>query len=255
MNNKKSYRFLFGIALFVILAGWLWRAQTSAADPHDEPLATATPTASATPTITNTPKPPATPSPTPTATATATVTATPTSTATATPDTYFNFLPALVDQPPPSPNGCEPSSHIPAYAPDTERELAEVLNAYRQANGEARLNVIPQLTQAARRHAWDMAANEFAGHTGSDDSTAAQRISDACYDWVNVGEMLGVNRSVSAMFRAWSRSESNRELLLSPDLHDFGVAYIYKEGSMNDHYWAVVLGRPASAGALIYEED
>jgi hypothetical protein len=45
-----------------------------------------------------------------------------------------------------------------------------------------------QLTAAARRHTGDMLTNSFQGHTGTDGSTAGQRITAAGYNWSTIGE-------------------------------------------------------------------
>lgn len=126
--------------------------------------------------------------------------------------------------------------------------MAHLINAYRLGSGIAALNEIPQLTQAARRHATDMAENEFVGHDGSDGSSVGDRVSDACYHWVGIGQIIGINDTALEMFLAWINSEGNRALILSEEYQDFGVGYAYNADRVQKNSWVVVFGRPAAAG-------
>lgn len=248
MNGLKQNYLLLILALLV-LAALAARAQASAAvRQHGRfseatavtPLATLEPS----PTVSATPTMPPAASPSPTATASATATPQPAPTA------VVSYLPLLMEIPPPAPQGCEPEPHIPGFLPSNETELADLINAYRQNNGLPRLVVLPSLTQAARRHAYDMAANDLDSHTGSDDSGPPERVEDACYEWVSVGEILGIRDSASEVFNDWIRSESNRALILAPRFEDMGLAYVFDPDSRFQYYWVVVFGRPAVSGTV-----
>jgi uncharacterized protein YkwD len=250
LNKQKQIHFLLILAL--LSAAFIWGAGRSAAGPGDDLPPEETPLA----TPTATPEATGSPAPSPTAEQTASPTATTTATATAvpkaTPEPGVIYLPVLSDMPPPAPQGCQPLPHIPGERQATENEMAAVVNSYRQTNGLHRLNLIPQLTQAARRHAQDMAANDIFEHTGSDGSNPGERASDACYEWVNIGEVIGVNSSVQTMFNAWARSRGNNSLILAPEFEDFGVGYINEPGTRYEHYWVIVFARSESAG--LYEQ-
>ena len=255
LNREKQ---ILTFVIFVLLAAlFVWSAGTSIAGPAASPVDDLPPaeTPPATETLTPTPTGTAVSSPTAEQTASPTATTAVTETAAAeatldpdaTPVPRLAFLPVLSDMPPPA-AGCQPPAHIPGERQATELEMAAVINNYRLNNGLHRLNLIPQLTQAARQHAYDMAENDIFSHTGSDGSIPGERASDACYAWVNVGEIIGANRSVATMFDAWVRSRGNNSLLLAPEFEDFGVGYIFEPGTRYEHYWVVVFGRPESAG-------
>ena len=59
--------------------------------------------------------------------------------------------------------------------------VLELINAERVSAGKGTLSSCPNLQAAAQRHADDMAANGFVGHTGSDSTDATTRILQADY--------------------------------------------------------------------------
>jgi len=247
LNRQKQ---IFSLLIFVLLAAlFVSGAGTSIAGPAARPEDDLPPgeTPPATGTVTPSPTIELTASPTATTAVTETATAEATPDPNVTPTPSLAFLPVLSDMPPPA-AGCQPPAHIPGERQATELEMAAVINAYRQNNGLHRLNLIPQLTQAARQHAYDMAENDVFSHTGSDGSIPGERASDACYAWVNIGEIIGANNSVETMFNAWERTQGNNGLLLADEFEDFGIGYVYEPGALYEHYWTVVFGRPASAG-------
>jgi uncharacterized protein YkwD len=198
-----------------------------------------------------------TPSPSPTATTTASPTvtvtpspastATPSGTPTPTPTAYFAYLQGLQLMPPPAP-GCTPLPHIPAYSLIEEQNITRLLNEFRVANGRPALNIMSHLVHASRRHALDMADNGLNSHLGSDGSTVGDRVTDACYVWNGVGEILGHLTGAQVMAEGWFNSPGNRALILSDEYIDFGAAYYYDPGSRFGHYWVVTFARPLSAG-------
>lgn len=106
----------------------------------------------------------------------------------------------------------------------------EVLNAVNQARAQAGLGPLTMngaLVAAAQRHSSDMAANQFLGHTGSDGSSASQRISEAGYSWATVGENAAQTWSVSAgdVVGLWLGSDGHRANILNPAFIDMGLAY------------------------------
>jgi uncharacterized protein YkwD len=54
-----------------------------------------------------------------------------------------------------------------------EQAFLGLINIYRAQNGVAPLAASPALTRAARRHAADMATNNFIDHVGSDEHAHA----------------------------------------------------------------------------------
>jgi uncharacterized protein YkwD len=165
-------------------------------------------------------------------------------------DQYVSYITPMLNFPQPTPEGCEPLPHIPADSISHEWEIILLINAFRVENGLPELRLMPQLTQAARRHAGDMAANDFRDHTGFDGSTAQERAEEACYELTAVGQILGSHATAPEMIAAWIASAGNRDLLLTTEMIDMGVAYVYDEDSTYNHHWVVVIGRPAAEGTI-----
>lgn len=106
----------------------------------------------------------------------------------------------------------------------------DVLNAVNQARAQAGLGPLTMngaLVAAAQRHSSDMAANQFLGHTGSDGSSASQRISEAGYNWSTVGENAAQTWSVNAseVVNLWLGSDGHRANILNPAFIDMGLGY------------------------------
>ena len=133
-------------------------------------------------------------------------------------------LPLVVRHPIDTPG----STLIPPADPAIEQSIIDQLNQHRDDNGLASLTLVSELTQAARRHALDMAENDFTGHTGSDGSNAGERMRDAGYDWVVWGEIIGWGFGGSAenMVNWWMNSPTHRSIILSNRFEDFGVGYM-----------------------------
>ncbi|MBN2470976.1 MAG: hypothetical protein JXN59_09645 [Anaerolineae bacterium] len=121
-----------------------------------------------------------------------------------------------------------PGMPRPAQAQDAVAwQVLTLVNQARAAAGAGPLSMNGALVAAAQRHSSDMAANNFLGHTGSDGSTAAQRISQAGYNWERVGENAAQTWGVDAgqVVSLWMGSAGHRANLLNPAFIDMGLAY------------------------------
>lgn len=202
-----------------------------------------------------TPSPNATATATGTATqtaATATLAATPTGTPagtpspTAVPRGRLFYFPAAYYQLSPSPPDCIPRPHIPATSLSSEATLTGIFNSFRDEAGLSTLAWASGPTQASRRHAGDMARNGVEGFTGSDGSNPGQRLREACYDWVVVGQIIGWGFADPAVMAAsWLGSPAHTALILDTRYDDLGPAYAFDESSRWRHYWAVTFAQPA----------
>ena len=259
MKIKEPLHYLIILALLFGAAALLLHAQirlvNADGDPNEEPLETAT----GTPSPTNTADPTSTPEPSPTAGPSATPEPSltppiePTGTATIiAPGDNFNYLPIVVDIPTPDLQGCIPYPYVPVYSYSTQQELSTLINDYRLDEGVESLNIIPSLSQAAQRHALDLAENNPQDvHIGSDGSTVVSRAIDACYELLHIGEIVGYSEDAEAMMATWISSAGNRELILSAEYIDFGVGFVYDPDSTYEYYWVVVFGRPVGAGQFL----
>jgi uncharacterized protein YkwD len=80
-----------------------------------------------------------------------------------------------------------------AQEPDRAAEFYDLINQSRLGEGLTPYGWAPELTASAQRHADDLAAHQLASHTGSDESTAAQRIAEANYGAWEDGSVTGEN--------------------------------------------------------------
>lgn len=142
---------------------------------------------------------------------------------------------------------CIPPVNIPPDNIEQENAIASRINAEREKLGLYPLTLVPELTQAARRHSNDMADNDFFDHTGSDGSNAGQRIETACYDWSAWGEIIGCRSDGDAneMVAVWLDSPPHRAIILDDIYVDFGVGYAFNPGSACLNYWTVDFARMA----------
>jgi uncharacterized protein YkwD len=129
-----------------------------------------------------------------------------------------------------------------AQAQDTGRVLA-LVNQHRAANGLAPLTRAVELDSAAQRHSNDMATNNFFNHTGSDGSSAGQRITAAGYRWTRCGENIAAGySSPDAVVTAWMNSALHRANILNANFREIGIAVGYNAGGTYRYYWTQDFG-------------
>jgi len=94
------------------------------------------------------------------------------------------------------------------------------------------------LQQAAERHASDMSTNQTTTHTGSDGSTAPDRITAAGYSYLTWAESLATGyASIEEVMQAWMDSPGHCANILDSRLTEVGVA-------QENCYWVQVFGEP-----------
>ena len=102
-----------------------------------------------------------------------------------------------------------------------------------------------QLAAAADRHSTDMAVHNFMDHTGSDGSSAGQRITQAGYVWRAWGENIAAGYpTVAAVVQGWLGSPGHCTNIMSPDFEDFGASCRYNAATTYGSYWTTDFGRP-----------
>jgi uncharacterized protein YkwD len=153
------------------------------------------------------------------------------------------YLALVLQQPTPT-QVCAPPEVIAPDDPANEDAMATALNSQRVDNGLAALGLVSEVTQAARRHSRDMAENAFTSHTGSDGSMPWERLSEACYDFMVMGEIIGwgFGGDTSRMVDWWMNSPGHRANILGEYFEDFGVGYARQPDSEWGHYWTVNFG-------------
>jgi uncharacterized protein YkwD len=174
-------------------------------------------------------------------------------------------LPGLLEQPPAAtlPPQAAPEVPVPSDTPSASPEptLSAQPTPTRAAAGnaavedavvalvnglrrKARCDAVqndPRLRQAARQHSADMAAGGFLSHTGSDGSSAADRMRGAGYDAPlseNLARGFGSARDV---VQGWLDSREQRQNILNCDAQAIGVGVVV--GADGRPYWTQDFGR------------
>ena len=113
------------------------------------------------------------------------------------------------------------------------------VNGHRAAAGLAPLVVDSRLTSAAQSHANDMANRQVMTHTGSNSSTAGQRIAAYGYGATTWAENVAAGQATAVdAVNAWMNSSGHRANILNAQLGNIGVAAA--TGSNGVTYWTMV---------------
>ena len=100
------------------------------------------------------------------------------------------------------------------------------------------------LATAAYLHSKDMVRKKFLSHTGSDGSSAGERISRQGYPWRTYGENLAFgNPTVSSVIQGWLVSERHCRNLMNPAFTEIGAGYFIGPfgGNPAARYWTLDL--------------
>lgn len=227
-----------------VLASTPWPTATSEASPTaPAPSSTPTPSRPA-PTATRIP-PTATNAPT---IVIVVVTATnPPPTATQPPTLTSTAIPPTA-APPPTNTAAPPAVAGDITTYDFASEMLYRVNQDRCTNGLAPLTINGQLNAAALTHSIDMASNNYFGHTGTDGSGVATRVSAQGYSWFAVGENIAAGPPDSATVHSlWMNSPGHRANIMNPDYREMGLGVVSRPGTSYGYYWTQVFGSSGSA--------
>jgi uncharacterized protein YkwD len=127
---------------------------------------------------------------------------------------------------------------------DDEEAVIELTNEERRkADKDLKpLKMNPQLMEAARKHAENMAAQDKLDHK-LDDKEPVDRTKAAGYKSKFVGENIAWNQKTpKEVMKAWMESEGHRENILLPQYTEIGVATA--KNAKGERYWVQVFGKP-----------
>jgi uncharacterized protein YkwD len=142
--------------------------------------------------------------------------------------------PVLVVAPPPTPT--------PNPALDSALTLFNRTNALRAQNGLPPYTLNDKLNASAQRHSQDMANTGKIDHTGSDGSTARQRILDTGYEAQFTGENIyGGMATIDDAWDYWASDPSHRDILLNKLFTDIGISVV--KGTRGTFYYTMDLAR------------
>lgn len=134
-------------------------------------------------------------------------------------------------------NRCATPANVNAMA----SEIAAGVNANRRAYGQHALKVNTRLTQAAMKHACDMAVNGFFGHRGTDGSNSQVRVRAAGFRDCLVAENLAWGYPTSQqIISGWMNSTGHRSNMLHPRAYEMGVGVTQGPKGPN---WVLVVAR------------
>jgi uncharacterized protein YkwD len=128
-------------------------------------------------------------------------------------------------------------------------ELANLINTERTANGLPALSQNQRLVSAARAHAIDMICNDYLSHIGLNGSTPETRVKAQGYTATFVFEHLFALAPANggtplAAFNWWINDSEQRAQILSPNVADFGAAYVSSPDSLLGGYFVLVTAKP-----------
>ncbi|AMV29689.1 Cysteine-rich secretory protein family protein [Gemmata sp. SH-PL17] len=123
-----------------------------------------------------------------------------------------------------------------------EQAVVDLTNAERKKADLQPLKPNPQLMEAARGHAQNMAKQDKLEHV-LDDKTPADRTKAAGYKSGTIGENIAWNqKSAKDVVAGWMDSEMHRDNILKKDYTEIGVAVAKNE--KGEPYWVQVFGKP-----------
>ncbi|RME89783.1 MAG: LysM peptidoglycan-binding domain-containing protein [Anaerolineae bacterium] len=132
---------------------------------------------------------------------------------------------------------------------DFVTQLRTLVNDFRTQNGLSTLTWNEQLAAAAKEHSIDMACNNYLSHTGSDNSSPADRVAAQGYSASLVVEDIYAQPpeyggDAQAAFDWWVADAQHRADLLNASVTEFGIAYAYFAESDLRGYFTLVMAAP-----------
>lgn len=162
-------------------------------------------------------------------------------------DTSYVFIPLVMKTEPPPP------------PPTFENQVLALVNQQRAQNGcNVALTIDSRLQTAAYLHSQDMAINNFFSHTGSNGSTAGERITAQGYRYSAVAENIAAGYTTpQEVVAGWMNSSGHRANILNCSYVHTGIGYYYQsidQGNVCDatdcnngpffHYWTQDFAKP-----------
>ena len=138
-----------------------------------------------------------------------------------------------------------PPTATPNPALDAVVDLFNRTNALRAQNGLPPYRLSDKLNASAQRHSQDMASTSSIDHTGSDGSTAKQRIRDTGYEAQFTGEdIFGGVATVDDAWDFWSTDPPHLATLVNQLYTDIGISVV--KGQRGTYYYTMDLAKPAA---------
>lgn len=141
----------------------------------------------------------------------------------------------------------DPETGLPWEDPDRAQDapLFAAINAERTAASVPTLARSADLDTAILQHLHWQTDNQASGHIGLISSLPSDRVSWTGYAWDTVDELLSYGRpSATDVVSSWLAIPEMKAILLSADMQDVGVAYVYGPQYTGCHLWGAVFAVP-----------
>jgi uncharacterized protein YkwD len=136
-------------------------------------------------------------------------------------------------------DSCEPEQNA-----DFVEQVTSLINGARVSAGLPALKKNARLQASAQAHTRDLACNNIFSHTGSNGSSLYDRVVAAGYSPSNWAEIIFAGGTARQAVDSWMDDKPHRDVILDPDLVEFGAGYSYVAGSAYGGYFTVDFGRP-----------
>ncbi|HET7112395.1 MAG TPA: CAP domain-containing protein, partial [Pyrinomonadaceae bacterium] len=107
--------------------------------------------------------------------------------------------------------------------PDLEKQMLDLVNAERVANGLQPLAPDPELTEVARRHSADMFARGYFAHDTPEGRTPFDRMHESNIRFLTAGENLALAPTLSIAHTGLMNSPGHRRNILRPQFGRVGI--------------------------------
>jgi len=107
--------------------------------------------------------------------------------------------------------------------PDLEKQMLDLVNSERVANGLQPLAPDPELTEVARRHSADMFARGYFAHDTPEGRSPFDRMKEARVQFLTAGENLALAPTLSIAHQGLMNSPGHRANILRPQFGRVGI--------------------------------
>lgn len=127
------------------------------------------------------------------------------------------------------------------------RTMGGTCGAMSYPAGTMSLTLSPQLQEAARCHALDMAKRNYFGSKSPEGEGVGERVQATGYTYSLAGQDVGAGRATGApQIQSWLMREGSCVHMLDPKFDDFGIGYAFNDAADNKHYWTQVVADKSS---------
>ena len=125
-----------------------------------------------------------------------------------------------------------PSANAQLEPNDSERQLFELLNQERAAQGLSALRWDEALFKAARKHALRMADLNLLEHQLPNEANLEGRLTEAGAHFSVIAENIAFGGTPQTIHHGWMNSPGHRKNILDPRLTTVGIAVVHGQGAL-----------------------